>query len=55
MTVAWQSPREPKPAWPDLSVDRIAFQRACEELPTATLSTVLQRAQTIKEELNGKQ
>ena len=35
--------------WPDLTLDRQAWQIACNELPNAPLSLVLQRAQEIKE------
>jgi hypothetical protein len=66
MTVAWQGdPPDWHPGeavarqlieekrWREarLDIDREAWNRAVIELPTATLSTVLQRAQTIKEEI----
>ena len=40
-------------AWDDidLAIDREAWNRAVEELPRAPLSTVLKRAQEIKDEI----
>ena len=35
--------------WPDLRKDRDAWEQAVSELPDAPLSTVLQRAQQIKD------
>lgn len=39
--------------FPDMTIDRQAFQVACNELPNAPLSQVLARAQELKEVLTA--
>jgi hypothetical protein len=36
------------PAWPDTTIDRQAWQIACNELPDADLHTLVARAQELK-------